>query len=420
MRTTYSPGAKLRLLLPILTTLLLLPGGGHIVAGGLTRDLTVEQRPLAEFALPASDLKISTWLDRSDDTYKVGETVQLFVKTNQDAYVTVIDVGTSGKVHILFPNKYATDNRVLAHQPVQIPGPDAPYRIRVGGPAGHELIKVIATTRPDRVVSADQLSELGAFYAYRGTTASLTRDLGIELKEKHAGKSDVGAAVAEKVIRIKVDEGAAPPRADAGPRHSTAASAEDLYRLGETNFYGEGGERNGREALRYFTAAADAGHVGAMFAIGRIHETGMDVDQDPAAALAWYRKAAEKGNTQAMVRLAILSAKPGSPHRDLAATARWLKKAAGQGDGMAMMHLAKMHDEGLGVERLPREAARYLLSALRTGAWTVLAEAGRLSEETRHEVQAQLRLTGHYSGTLDGRIGPETRAAMVEWAKAGV
>src|SRR5262245_5872195 len=81
-----------------------------------TRDLGIEQRDLAEFTVPEGDLRITTWLDRQDDTYRIGDALQIYVRTNRDAYVTVIDVGTSGKVHVLFPNRHHPNNRVLAHQ----------------------------------------------------------------------------------------------------------------------------------------------------------------------------------------------------------------------------------------------------------------------------------------------------------------
>ncbi len=428
----------------------------------LTRDLSVEQTELAELTPPKSTLEVSAWVDRTDDTYREGDTMQIFVKPNQDAYITIVDVGTSGKVHILFPNKFQRDNRVLAHQVLQIPGDDT-WRIKVGGPAGQELIKVIATIKPDPVINLARLDELGPFYRYREPAPTLTRDLSAVINREHHGSS----ATAEKVVRIlqktsglapqslppnAVTSGAtqtaslpvplrpATPPQPAAPTPATATKAapaqpaapsqpkaqasavvapEDLFKLGEAHFYGDAGRSNHREALKYLTAAADAGHVGAMFFIGRIHEAGQDVDADAGRAVTWYRRAADLGNTQAMVRLALLHASKDGPHRDVAESVRWLKKAAAQGDGMAMIHVARMHDEGLGVDKSAREAARYLLAALKTGAWTVIDQVSKFSEDTRREVQAQLQAAGHYRGPVEGRVGAETRAAMVEWARAG-
>ena len=384
-----------------------------------TKDLTIDQRTVADLVVPEADLKVTAWVDRQDDAYRVGEALELFVKTNRDAYVTVIDVGTSGHVHILFPNKHTPDNRILAHQVLQIPGPDAPYRIRVNGPSGHELIKVIATTRPGPIIPADQLSELGPFQSYRGTAESLTKDLVIELKRKNLDVPNGAAATVNKVVRIQAEQGAISPDDKMGDGASYSATAEELFRLGEASFYGDDAEPNHREALRLFAAAAEAGHVGAMYLLARIHEKGLVGNADLALALKWYRKAAELGNTNAMVRLAILSAASSAPDQDFAQSVRWLKKAADQGDGIALLNLGKMHDEGVGVEREPHEAARYLLTALRAGAWTVVDQAAKLSGDTRKELQLQLKRLGHYNGPLDGQIGPETRAAMVDFARTG-
>lgn len=389
----------------------------------VTRDLTVEQAGVYDVTAPKSDLVVSAWVDRTDNNYKPGDALQLFVRANQDAYITIVDVGTSGKVHVLFPNKYQKDNRILAHQVLQIPGADASWRVKVGGPPGQELIKVIATLKPDAVINHERLAELGPLYQYRDTAQTLTRDLGVELNERHRG----GSATFEQIVRILPETGqlsrpvgqasvGTPP---ATPSSATTVPPEDLFKLGESQFYGDAGRINHREALRYFTAAADAGHVGAMYFIGRIHEAGQDVDASPAHALTWYRKAADLGSTQAMVRLAMLHASKDNPQRDLALTISWLRKAAAQGDSMAMIHLAKMHDDGIGVDRAPKDAAKFLLAALKGGAWTVIDQVTKFSDDARREVQAALRNSGHYNGPVDSRIGAETRAAMVEWAKAG-
>lgn len=381
------------------------------------RDLSIQQRPVAELNVPEGDLKISAWVDRKDDTYRAGDAVQLFVKSNRDAYITVIDVGTSGKVHVLFPNKHQTDNRIMAHQVLQVPGTDAPYRIAVGGPAGHELIKIVATTRPDAIIDPQRLSELGPFRSYQGTAETLTRDLGIELEQRHRPGPQAGAATFNKVIRIMADGAGLPrPPVLGGATPPAKVSAEDLFRLGEAAFYGDTPGSSYREALRYYTAAAEVGHVGAMVRIARIHEQGLDVDRDLAMAVRWYRRAAELGSTQAMVRIAMLLAEKG-PNRDIPAAVGWLKKAAGQGDGVAMTNLAKLHDEGIGVEKSPREAANFMLAALKAGAWIVIDQAPKMSAETRREMQKILKTAGLYKGAVDGEIGAETRAAMLEFSK---
>jgi hypothetical protein len=420
-RTSFR-SALVMLLLPLLIAT---PG---FAQKAITRDLTPEQKDLAAISVPASDLKVKAWVDRADETYKIGDTLQLYVKPNQDAYITVIDVGTSGRAIILFPNQFQRDNHVLAHQVLQIPGPDASWRIKVGGVPGQETVKIIATSSPAPVIDPKQLADLGAVYAYRGVTPSLTKDLNIELNERRSDSraeyvqylsiiADTGGVAPQTYHQPVAPQPMVPPRPVSKP--STAVSPEDLYRLGEASFYGDGGRADHRAALKYFTSAADAGHVGAMYFAGRIHEAGRDVDPSVPQAMSWYKRGADLGNTQAMVRLAILHAKPDGANRDIAETHRWLKKAASQGDGMAMLHMAKLLDGGLGTERSPKDAARYLLSALKTGAWTVVDQVAKFNEDTRREVQGQLREAGFYKGATEGVVGSETRAAMVEFARAG-
>src|ERR1700761_9681979 len=51
-------------------------------------------------------LAIATLLDHADATYGVGEPLRMAVKANEDAYITVFNVGASGKVVQLFPNGF--------------------------------------------------------------------------------------------------------------------------------------------------------------------------------------------------------------------------------------------------------------------------------------------------------------------------
>ena len=72
------------------------------------RDLSVEQAPVAAITSPhAGQLATTIVADRPDATYAIGETVRLTVTGNEDSYVTVLDVGPTGAVTELFPNKQA-------------------------------------------------------------------------------------------------------------------------------------------------------------------------------------------------------------------------------------------------------------------------------------------------------------------------
>ena len=78
---------------------------------------------------------------------------------------------TRNQVTIVFPNEHQTDNRVRAFQVVQIPARDAGFRFRVGGVAGAELLKIVATSRPEPLFAEQQAVAVGPF---RQLDAALT------------------------------------------------------------------------------------------------------------------------------------------------------------------------------------------------------------------------------------------------------
>ncbi|WP_179166018.1 DUF4384 domain-containing protein [Azospirillum agricola] len=191
-------------------------------ADSLPRDLSAEQRPIADLKPERTDLAITASVDRKDGVYRPGDKVELTVQTSKEAYVTVVDVGTSGKVHVVFPNQYQTDNRVRGGQAVKIPGGSDSFDLKVGGPAGTEVLKVIATTGPQPLFKPEQLSKAGAFMAYKGDAAAAVKDLTATLRENGAGTW----AEFTKVIRIAdgaAPAAAAPATAPAPATPSTAA-----------------------------------------------------------------------------------------------------------------------------------------------------------------------------------------------------
>ena len=147
------------------------------------RDLTVEQtaiftvQALAPAAATSGALNVVAWVDHADNTYAIGEAVRLFVQTNKDAYLTVLNVGPSGNTTLLFPNAFQKDARVKPNQVVEIPGAGTGTSIRVSGPVGRELIKVVASTSPAPLFEAAKLTGAGPFSTVAGGSRSVARDL---------------------------------------------------------------------------------------------------------------------------------------------------------------------------------------------------------------------------------------------------
>ena len=166
------------------------------------RVLTVEQTAIQAVQAPppasaANPLDVVAWVDHATNTYAQGEQVRLFVQTNKDAYVTVLNVGPDGSTTVLFPNRFQADNRVRANTVMEVPDPASRARIAVSGTTGAELLKVIATSRPTPLFEAAQLAEAGVFQTIRQRADETARNLSVVM----AGEGTAEWDVYDKVIR---------------------------------------------------------------------------------------------------------------------------------------------------------------------------------------------------------------------------
>jgi TPR repeat protein len=87
---------------------------------------------------------------------------------------------------------------------------------------------------------------------------------------------------------------------------ATNGSDRAMYNLGCMCDKGHGlAARDGKEATRWFTAAAMCGNARAQNALGINYELGDGVARNWATALFWYRKAAEQGLSDALFNLGL-------------------------------------------------------------------------------------------------------------------
>lgn len=114
------------------------------------------------------NIKVST----KKNTYFPGEMLRFTIETEKDCYIFVFDIGTSGKIHLLYPNKNQPNNFAKAGEKIQI------ENIRVGLPSGKEIVKAIATLDS---VSFDKMLDLASsratFHSLGNDANRFSRDL---------------------------------------------------------------------------------------------------------------------------------------------------------------------------------------------------------------------------------------------------
>ncbi len=156
--------------------------------------------------------------------------------------------------------------------------------------------------------------------------------------------------------------------------HSVAA----MYNIGHSYEYGNGVDEDLKEAMNWYTKAANKGYKSAQYRLGLIydyreeeignikahitHDGRAHYDEkkkyfpcqyNKGEAMKWFRMAAEQGHTEAQYELGcLLSYKKGCEEESF----KWMLKAAEQGLRIAQYCIAKNYSEGFGVKANSYEA----------------------------------------------------------------
>ncbi|MEO9900120.1 SEL1-like repeat protein [Nisaea sp.] len=217
-------------------------------------------------------------------------------------------------------------------------------------------------------------------------------------------------------------------RADAGD----AKAQHDLALAYLTGAVGTESPERAAELLR---EAAIQGLPGAQYNLAVLYETGQGVRQDDVRALLWYHSAAEQGHPNAQYNLGVMYAEGRGIPLNFGEAARWFQAAAKQGMARALYNLAVMTDEGLGVVQDKKKALALFSAAADAGdqrAIEMLSGSGETAGQGASplnsadgvrsttdvpaaivaNVQRELARIGLYSSSVDGLMGPKTRAAI--------
>ncbi|MFH2202789.1 MAG: DUF4384 domain-containing protein [Elusimicrobiota bacterium] len=142
-------------------------------------------------------IRLMLWSAKNE--YKIGESMQFHVSADQDCYLTLIDVGTSGSATIIFPNNYSPSNWVKKGVTYTIPDRDAGFEFEVGGPQGVELVRAIASRHPS-VDLKDAMKSFSEDAPFAGVDdpGILTRDISVKKKKAKPGEWT------EAVLKIRI------------------------------------------------------------------------------------------------------------------------------------------------------------------------------------------------------------------------
>ncbi len=165
-----------------LAYLLLFGGGASAQSKMEAKDLAVDHISKIHHENP--DFKIQVRPVSKTGKFVIGEEVAFEFKSNKDAYITLIELGTSGKMHVLFPNKYNKNNKVRKGKTYRIPAGKSDYAFKVKGPEGLNYVKAIGTLKPVEILAKEVFADSeGPFFEFKDPDKA-TKDLSVELKKQ--------------------------------------------------------------------------------------------------------------------------------------------------------------------------------------------------------------------------------------------
>jgi hypothetical protein len=160
----------------------------------------VKSAPVADVpaAPPGAGAPVSLRLWTDKPLYRVGETLRIHFEANRDAYLMLVNVGTSGRITVLFPNRFSGGHQVKAGRTYSIPTSEAGYALSVGGPPGVELVYGVLTSTPVHFIDSDFSRTRGIFLSPEDLNG-FTRDINIVAKQVPRAEQ------ATAVLELRVD-----------------------------------------------------------------------------------------------------------------------------------------------------------------------------------------------------------------------
>ncbi len=150
---------------------------------------------------------------------------------------------------------------------------------------------------------------------------------------------------------------------NAAARGVPAAQVEIASRYAK----GTGVSKNLKKAAEWYKRAAAQGFAPGQYRLAALYERGQGVKKDIGVARTWYRRSAELGNVRAMHNLAVLYTRSDGRRADYSSAKNWFLEAARHGLADSQFNLGILYESGLGVKKNTAEAYKWFTLAARQG-----------------------------------------------------
>jgi hypothetical protein len=105
----------------------------------------------AGIGVPTRD--VSPRPPRKDVRFRLGDTIRLRVEADRSCHLALIDVGTTGRVSVLWPNAWRADGWIEGGRTYDLPDVESPeFAYELTGQAGRERILAVGSLEPIRLL----------------------------------------------------------------------------------------------------------------------------------------------------------------------------------------------------------------------------------------------------------------------------
>jgi hypothetical protein len=128
------------------------------VAELLTQEVGAHQ--LASLENPARPFELDFKFKNNQKSFRIGDAIEFRARTTHDGYLTIVDLGTDGKVVVIYPSEPGQDNRIKAGQEFVLPNGDVKFEAQL--PSGRGIVRAFVTDKPlDLQLSGGAATEAG-------------------------------------------------------------------------------------------------------------------------------------------------------------------------------------------------------------------------------------------------------------------
>jgi hypothetical protein len=113
--------------------------------------------------------------------YRIGQKVVVSFRASRDCYLTLLNIGTSGKLTVLYPNSLHPDNFIQGGRDYRIPDVDDDFDYELQGPPGVERLKAVATLKKTALLESQFAPDGSIFRTVDATSGA--RDIGVVQKK---------------------------------------------------------------------------------------------------------------------------------------------------------------------------------------------------------------------------------------------